>query len=128
MAIARTLDLSCFVGDDLKHIFAIVGFNLTGVTCTFKIARNPNSAPLLTATTTVLQVTNDDGVPTSLVQAFAPRATVSGLLTALGAAPLGADLPLYYEFGVASLPGDFGAAADTTLLFGAHILKGSVDG
>lgn len=120
--------LSSYVGEDLKFTVGVTGFDLTGVACTFSIALEKNAPPKLSPAATLLSVLTDgDGVKTSLVQAFATRATVKAMLSTITGLTPGDDTSLFYEMRAASLPGDLGAAAVTTLAAGEIIFRGSVD-
>lgn len=129
MAVARRLNgLSSFLADDLKHVFQVIGFDMTGASGLFSVAEKPGETPLIEVPTSLLEVAIDeDGVPTSSLEAYAAQATVAAAVAALLPAD-GSDLPLSYDVRVTALPGDLGTEADTTLLYGTYILKGSVDG
>lgn len=128
MAIARRLDrLSAFTEADLKFVFFMLGVDMTGETGTFRIASAPDAAPILSASVSLLDVYYDDaGVPVSILQAYAPQAAVRSAKDALDPADNGANLNLYYEFRVSALAGDAGTDAETTLMYGAFQIKGSI--
>lgn len=126
MAIARRVDnLGVFTGSDLKFVFSLVGVDMSGRTGTFRVSTAPEGTALITAAVTVLSVVTENGVPTSILQAFASKTAVTAAKTTLAPADRGADITLYYEFRVSSL-GGIGAAAEETLMYGSLILKGSI--
>lgn len=128
MALARRLDgLSFFTKSDLKSVMLIAGFDMTGVGGNFSIAMAPEGVSLLTAAVgTIGMIEDEDGVPLSMVQIFAPNSVVQSAKAAIAAADPGANVPLYYEFRVDRLPGDLGSSAETTLFYGTGPMKGSV--
>lgn len=128
MAFARRLDgLSFFAKSDIKPIIAIEGYDLSGIAGTFNIALAPGADAIMTpGVSTVSVVFDDDGVPTSLLQAYYPASAIGPVKATLTPDDPGADLPVYYEFRMASLPGDLGTAGPTTLLYGTGVLKGSI--
>lgn len=120
--------LSSHVSEDLKKLVAVEGFDLTGVACTFKIALMKNLSPLLAANVSVLDVVeDDDGVPTSLLQVNKAQADIETMLSGIAGIVPGEDVDLYFELRAASLPGDLGTAAKTTLADGRITFKGSAN-
>lgn len=128
MSFARRLDgLRFFTGSDIKPIIAIEGFNLGGIAGTFNIALAPGDTPILTpGVATVEVLIDDDGVPTSLVQCYLPASAIPPVRNTLVPDDLGADLPVYYEFRMSSLPGDLGTPGPATLFFGTGSIKASI--
>ena len=128
MAIAHRLDgLSFFTRSDLKSLISIEGYDMTDVSGNFALALAPEMAPVLTASVnTISVVEDDDGVPISVMQIFAPLAAIQAAKAIIAAADPGASVPLYYEFRVDRLPGDLGTPAETTLFYGTGPMKGSV--
>ncbi|AIT81590.1 hypothetical protein [Novosphingobium pentaromativorans] len=128
MAIARRVDgLSAFTGSDLKFVFSLVGVDMTGETGVFNIATAPEASPAIAATVTLIEVIyDDDGVPTSILQAYASKAAVQAAKAVLAPSDEGANLNLYYEFRVSALAGETGSDAETTLMYGAFPIKGSI--
>lgn len=128
MSIARRLDgLRFFTGSDIKPIIAVEGFNLGGIAGTFNISLAPGADPIFTpGVSTVDVIVDDDGVPTSLVQAYVPASAIGPVRDTLMPDDPGADLPVYYEFRLASLPGDIGTAGPVTLFYGSGSIKASI--
>lgn len=127
MAAAPGEYVSSHIADDLNLQITVVGSDLTGVTTTCAIALAKNTPALLTATMSLIAVyEDDDGVPISLVQAFATQASVETMLDGIDGIVPGEDVELYFDFRAASLPGDLGTPAKVTLAAGSIIFKGSV--
>lgn len=126
---AQNLALAGVLGDDIKHVLSLGGLDMTGVTMTFELSAGPEQPLIATGTCSMIEVdTDDDGIPTSVVQVFVPTATVRTAVTALGGLPGNEPLPLFYQLKFNRLPGDLGANAITTILFGDYVMKGEVNG
>lgn len=128
MAIARRLDgLSFFTKADFKTVVLIEGYNMQGTSGNFAIALAPEATPLIIATVTPLSVLEDEnGIPLSMVQIFAPMSAIQAAKATIAASDPGADVPLYYEFRIDALPGDLGTPAETTLFYGTGHMRGSI--
>ncbi|MEE4452854.1 hypothetical protein [Novosphingobium resinovorum] len=126
---AQNVALAGILGDDIKHVLAVAGFDLTGVTVTFEISAGPEQPAIITAAASLLDVhTDDDDVTTSIIQVFAAAATVRTAITGVGGLPGNEPVTLFYQLKFSSLPGDAGTAAVTTILFGDYVMKGEVNG
>lgn len=128
MSIARKVDgLSAFTAADLKFVFSMEGVNMTGKTGSFRISTAPQAAPIITAAVTILDVfEDDDDVTWSVLQAYAAKTSVAAAKAGLSPSDVGADVTLYYEFRVSAIGGEVGTDAETTLMFGSFIIKGSI--
>lgn len=126
---AQNVPLAGILGDDIKHVLATIGFDLTGVTITFEIAAGPEQPAIITGTGSLLDVDVDaDGVTTSLIQVFASAASVRSAIVSAGGLPGNEPVTLFYQLKFSSLPGDAGTAAVTTILYGNYVMKGEVNG
>lgn len=126
---AQSVALAGILGDDIKHVLSVVGYDLTGVTVTFEISAGPEQPAIITAACTQLDVlTDDDGVKTSIIQIFKPAADVRTAISGVGGLPGNEPLTLFHQLKFASLPGDLGAAALTTIFYGDYVMKGEVNG
>ncbi|TKD50230.1 hypothetical protein [Sphingomonas baiyangensis] len=132
MTPTRAYDLSQYINDDFKYVFAFIGFDMTAATFSLAVALYPGGPVLIDADAfdySVLEVATDDaGFAISQVEVFAPKATFPTVYADNAEDyPTGAHVPLYYDLKVSSLPGDVGTPAETTLLYGQFILKGTVN-
>lgn len=126
---AQNVALAGVLGDDIKHVLALQGLNMTGVTMTFELSAGPEQPPIATGSCSLLSVaTEDDGVVTSVIQVFVASATVRSAVTGVGGLPGNEPLPLFYQLKFNKLPGDLGSDAVTTILFGEYLMKGEVNG
>lgn len=126
---AQNLRREQLLGDDLKDVLSAVGYNLTGITITFEISAGPEQPAIVTAVGSLLQVlVDDDGIPTSVFEIFKPAADIRAAVAGLGGLPGNEPLTLFYQLKFNRLPGDPGANAVTTILFGDYVMKGEVNG
>jgi len=124
---AQNVPLASLLGDDIKHVLAVNGLDLTGIGMTFEISAGPEQPSILTASVTLLDLlTASDGIRTSLVQVFAAAAAVRAAVAGVGGLPGNEPLPLFYQLKFDEIPGDAGTDAITTILFGDYVMKGAV--
>jgi hypothetical protein len=128
MSFARRLDgLTFFTAADLKAIVSVIGLDLTGVTGTCDLALVPGGPVIASPTVTMLSVsTDDDGVPTSMVQIRLPKSTVQSLAASLPTGEPGGDVRIFYEFRLSAFPGDIGTAGPASFFYGTGIIKASI--
>jgi hypothetical protein len=126
---AKNIPLAAVLGDDIKTVLSVAGYDLTGVTITFELSAGPEQPALITSVGTLLSVIVDtDGVITSIVELFATAASVRAAVASIGGLPGNEPLTLFYQLKFNRLPGDAGTNAITTILFGDYLMKGEVNG
>lgn len=126
---AQNIPLAAVLGDDIKRVLSIEGYDLIDVGMTFEISAGPEQPGIINGGVTVLEVfTDEDGVDWSIIQIFAAAATVRSAVAGIGGLPGNEPLTLFGQLKFDELPGDLGAGAITTILFGDFVMEGAVNG